>query len=259
MINAFFKYTGLQMILRRLTLLLAFAGLTLSGGHTLWAACAGCSRGQSIASEGEAAASTAGLPGLPGAAGLPGLQGVPGAPGTPGAPGVPGIPGAPGLPGGLLDYGFIWKSDVTGMAQIVLAGDSILFDMSGAFAPSSTFTFAPASKTVAIHTVGTYLARYVVTLVAGHSVPSTFAIALDNVVLPGSDRSSWIAGGAGSITMVGEIIFRISTTPPVGGNLVSVKNAGNAPPNTSGTTTSIGTALPATTSASLFIQKLSNN
>jgi hypothetical protein len=247
------------MILRKLPLLLIFAGVLLNGSHVLFAGCGGCSRGQSIASEGEAAASSAGLPGLPGAAGLPGLQGVPGAPGTPGAPGIPGIPGSPGLPGGLLDYGFIWKSDVLGTAQTVLAGDSILFDQGGEFAPSSTFTFAPASKTVAINSVGTYLARYIVTLAIGHAVPSTFAIALDNVVLAGSDRSSWIVGGAGSITMVGEIIFRISTTPPVGGNLVSVKNAGNTPPNTSGATTLIGSNSPATTSASLFIQKLSSN
>lgn len=242
----------------RLTLLLALIVL-LGDSNELFGACAGCSRGESIAGEGEAAAASAGLPGLPGAAGLPGLQGAPGAPGTPGAPGVPGIPGSPGLPGGLLDYGFIWKSDLGGTAQTVVAGDSILFDQSGGFAPSSTFTFAPASKTVAINSVGTYLVRYVVTLFAGHAVPSTFAVALDNVVLSGSDRSSWIAGGAGSITLVGEIIFRLSTTPPVGGNLVSIKNAGNNPVNTNGATTVIGSDSPATASASLFIQKLSNN
>jgi len=240
----------------RLKLLLI---VLLSSSHSLFASCEGCSRGESIADIGNATAATAGLPGLPGAAGLPGLQGVPGAPGTPGAPGVPGIPGSAGLPGGLLDYGFIWKSDIGGVAQTVPAGTSIIFDQGGAFAPSSTFTFAPASTTVAINTVGTYLVRYVVTLDAGHAVPSTFAVALDGVVLAGSDRSSWIAGGAGSITMVGEIIFRISTTPPVGGNLVSIRNAGNNPVNTAGATTVIGSSSPATTSASLFIQKLSNN
>jgi hypothetical protein len=244
------------MIFRTLALLVAFVGLLLHNSHPLFASCGGCSRGQSIASEGEATASSAGLPGLPGAAGLPGLQGAPGAPGTPGAPGVPGIPGSPGLPGGLLDYAFVWKSDILGIPQLVLAGNSILFDQAGAFAPGSTFTFAPASTTVAINTVGTYLARYVVTLAAGHAVPSTFALALDNVVIQGSDRSSWIAGGAGSITMIGERIFRISSPPPVGGNLLSVINAGFL---ANGATTVIGSNTPATTSASLFIQKLSNN
>jgi hypothetical protein len=253
MTHTLFKYTGI----RRLTLL--FAAVILLHSHALFAACRGCARGESLADEGNATAAAAGLPGLPGAAGLPGLQGAPGAPGTPGAPGVPGIPGSPGLPGQLFDYGFIWKSDLAAVAQTVLAGDSILFDQFGAFAPGTAFTFAPSSKTVAINSVGTYLARYVVTLAPGHAVPSTFAIALDNVVLAGSDRSSSVTGGAGSITMVGEIVFRISTTPPVGGNLVSVKNAGNNPVNTSGADTVIISQAPATVSASLFIQKLSNN
>jgi hypothetical protein len=252
--NTFTKYTGGQMVLRKLTLL-AVVGLMFNS-HPLLAACKGCSRGQGIANEGEATSSVAGLNGLPGAAGLPGLQGVPGAPGTPGAPGVPGVPGSPGLPGGLLDYGFIWKSDITGVAQPVAAGDSILFDQGGEFAPTSTFTFAPSSRTVAINTVGTYLARYVVTLAAGHAVPSTFALALDGTVIQGSDRSSWVSGGAGSITLIGEMIFRISTTPPSGGNLLSVINAGFLG---DGAGTLIGSSTPATVSASLFIQKLSNN
>lgn len=247
------------MISRTFTLLLAVVSLLINDSHTLFASCGGCSRGQSIAGEGNAAAASAGLPGLPGAAGLPGLQGVPGAPGTPGAPGVPGVPGSPGLPGGLLDYGFVWQSDTSGTVgpnQMIPSGSAILFDQAGNFAPSSTFTFAPSSTTVAIHTVGTYLARYVVTLAAGHSVPSTFALALDGIVIQGSDRSSWVAGGAGSITMVGERIFRISSTPPVGGNLVSVVNAGFLG---AGPATVIGSLTPATTSASLFIQKLSVN
>jgi hypothetical protein len=227
--------------------------LLLGGSNDLFATCAGCSRGGSIAGEGEAGAATAGLPGLPGAAGLPGLQGVPGAPGTPGAPGVPGVPGSPGLPGGLLDYGFIWKSDIGGIAQTVIAGTNIIFDQSGGFAPGSTFTFAPASTTVAINSVGTYLVRYIVTLFSGHAfmMGSAFAVTLNNVVLAGSDRSAWISGGAGSITLVGERIFRISTTPPVGGDLITVQNIG--------VTTVIGSNSPATASASLFIQKLSNN
>jgi hypothetical protein len=240
------------MISRTFTLVLTFISLFLGGSPALFASCGGCSRGQGIAAEGNAAAATAGLPGLPGAAGLPGLQGVPGAPGTPGAPGIPGIPGSPGLPGGLLDYGFVWKSDLTGIAQPVAAGAGILFDQAGGFAPGSTFTFAPSSTTIAINSVGTYIARYVVTLKAGHAVPSTFALALNNVVLQGSDRSSWIAGGAGSITMIGERIFRISVP---GVNLVSVINAGFIG---NGASTVIGTDTPATTSASLFIQKLSS-
>ena len=122
-------------MLRTLTLLLACASLLVQDSEALWAACAGCSRGASIAAEGAATAAVAGLPGLNGAAGLPGLQGIPGAPGTPGAPGIPGVPGAPGLPGALLDYGFVWKSDTGFVAQPVNGGTSILFDMSGTFPP----------------------------------------------------------------------------------------------------------------------------
>ncbi len=236
------------MILRILILFICFS---LMDAQALFASCRGCTRGESLASAGNAAAATAGLPGLPGAAGLPGLQGVPGAPGTPGGPGIPGIPGAPGLPGGLLDYGFIWKSDITGVAQPVGAGAAISFDMAGGFAPTSTFTFAPPSTTVTIGSTGTYTARYVVTLFAGHSVPSTFALALNGTVLQGSDRSSWVAGGAGSITLTGEIIFRA-----VIGDTITVVNAGFLG---AGTATVIGSNTPGTTSASLFIQKISVN
>jgi hypothetical protein len=151
-----------------------------------------------------------------------------------------------------LDYAFVWKSDVLGTAQTVNSGDGIIFDQAGVFAPNSTFTFTPSSTTVTIHSEGAYLARYVVTLASGHAVPSTFAIALNGVVLEGTDRSSWIAGGAGSITMVGERIFTISTSPPIA---VTVVNAGNLG---AGATTVIGSELPATTSASLCIQKLGN-
>jgi hypothetical protein len=244
------------MISRTLTLFLAFVTLMLNDSHALFASCGGCSRAQSISSEGNAAASAAGLFGLPGAAGLPGLQGVPGAPGTPGAPGVPGIAGSPGLAGGLLDYGFVWKSDLTGVPQPVAAGNNILFDQGGGFSPTATFTFAPPSATVVINTVGTYLARYVVTLASGHAQPSTFAIALNGVVLEGSDRSTFVTGGSASVTMAGEIIFRVSTTPPAGGDLVSVINAGFLG---NGVSTVIGANAPATTSASLFIQQLSSN
>ena len=252
---AHIKYSGVHMILRTLALLIAVFSLLLNDNHALFASCAGCSRGGSIASEGEASSSSAGLPGLPGAAGLPGLQGVPGAPGTPGAPGVPGIPGTTGLPGGLLDTAFVWKSDILGTSQQVLGGDSILFDQAGDFS-NPTYTFAPSSKTVTINTAGTFLARYVVTLSGPstpHAVPSTFAIALNGTVLQGSDRSSWVVGGAGSITMVGEIIFRIGSP---GANLISVINAGFLG---AGATTEIESTTPATTSASLYIQKLSVN
>jgi hypothetical protein len=184
---------------------------------------------------------------LPGVSGLPGLQGVPGAPGTPGAIGIPGAPGAPGAPGGLLDYGFIWADN----GQTVASGNAILFDQAGGFAPTSTFSFTPTSTTVTIGSTGTYTARFIVTLAIGHNVPSTFAIALNGTPLVGSDRSSSITGGAGSITLAGEIIFRA-----VSGDTITIVNAGFLG---AGATTLIGTNPPGTTSASLFIQKISVN
>ena len=245
------------MISRTLTLLLASASLLLTHS-SLFASCGGgCSRGQHIAEEGNATAQAAGLPGLPGAAGLPGLAGVPGAPGTPGAPGVPGVPGSPGLAGGLLDYAFVWASDLASAAQPVLAGFPIIFDQQGNFAPGSTFSFVPG-PTVAINSVGTYVARYVVTVsnIAGSAaLPTTFAIALGGTVLEGSDRSVFLSTSPSAVTLVGERIFRIASVP-VGGTLVSVVNAGFLG---AGANTTIGSILPSTVSASLFIQKLSVN
>lgn len=251
------------MISRTLTLLIACVSLLLN--HALFAACEGCSRGSGLANEGEAIAAAAGLGGLPGAAGLPGLQGAAGAPGTPGAPGVPGVPGAPGLAGGLLDYAFIWTDNTLAMGNMQMVSgtvgiNQIIFNQGSVTPASTTFTFTPATTTansfVAIHAVGTYLARYVVTLFPGHSVPSTFAIALDGAPIQGSDRSSYYAGGSQSITMTGEVIFRISSAPPGPGNLVTVVNQGFS---AAGQNTVIGLNAPATTMASLFIQKLSIN
>lgn len=233
------------MTFRMLILLLIIS--TLYSHNLLQASCSGCSRGQSIVTEGTAAATTAGLPGLPGAAGLPGLAGLPG------APGPAGPAGSPGLPGGLLDYGMMF-----GGTQPVLSGQNILFNLpDGNFAPGSTFSHGPGSASVAIHTVGTYLARYIVTVEsAAHGVPTTFALALDGAVLQGSDRSSNIPVGAGELTMVGEVIFRISSTPPGPGNQLTVMNAGAGG---TGLNTFIDSEAPATIAASLFIQKLSSN
>ncbi len=246
---------GFQMLTRAFNLLL-FVSLFLGGNSSLFASCGGCSRGEQIASEGTSLAAVAGLPGLPGAAGLAGLQGVAGAPGTPGAPGIPGTPGSPGLPGGLLDYIFVWKSDTGFTAQNVAAGASILFDQLQANAPTATFSFTPSSTSVQINSVGTYLARYVVTLGPGHSVPTTFSIEQDGVVLDGSDRSGAYTGGSQSITMTGEVIFRIAALPVIGYSSITVTNAGFLG---AGADTVIISNSPATTSASLFIQKLSVN
>jgi hypothetical protein len=241
--------------------------LALILSQNLNAACKGCSRGQGLVSEGTATAAAAGLNGIAGAAGLPGLQGVPGAPGTPGAPGVPGIPGSPGLAGGLLDYAFIYRADATGGPQNITGGNKVLFNLDGLFAPSSTFTHISGSSDIGIHTTGTYVARYKLVVDVAHtSAISTFALALDtgsgSQVLAGSDRSTDIAPGAASLTMVGETIFRISSPPPSGGFLLSVINAGGAG-TIPGATTDIGadesaSTPTAVTSATLFIQKIAN-
>ncbi len=253
------------MNLRLLPCLLALSISYVSSD--LHAACKGCSRGQSIVSEGTSSAGAAGLPGLPGAAGLPGLQGVPGAPGTPGAPGVPGIPGSPGLAGGLIDYLFIYRADPTGGPQLMPGGSQVLFNTNGPIAPGSTFTHIAGSANVAINTTGTYMARYKVIIQLAHtSAISTFALALDTgsgpKVIAGSDRSTNIAPGAASLTMVGETIFTVTSPPPVGGVLLSVINAGGAG-TIPGATTNIGadesaSTPTAVTSATLFVQKIGN-
>lgn len=253
------------MNLRILQCLLAMTVIYTS--NNLDAACKGCSRGEHIVSEGTATAAAAGLPGLPGAAGLPGLQGVPGAPGTAGAPGVPGIPGSPGLAGGLLDYAFVFRADPTGGPQTIAGGSQVQFNTLGLIAPGSTLAFTPTSPNIAILTTGTYIARYKLIIELAHpSSTSTFALALDTgtgpAVLAGSDRSTLIAPGAASLTMVGETIFKVTTTPPVGGVLLSVINAGGAG-TTPGATTAIGadesaTTPTAVTSATLFVQKIAN-
>jgi hypothetical protein len=253
------------MNLRILSCLLALIISHMSG--VLHASCSGCSRGQSIVSEGTTSAGAAGLNGLPGAAGLPGLQGVPGAPGTPGAPGVPGIPGSPGLAGGLVDYALIYRASGTGGPQNILGGNQVQFTFNGPFAPSSTFSHVAGSTNLAIHTTGTYLARYKLIIELAHtSATSTFALALDTglgpQVLVGSDRSTNIAPGAASLTMVGEIIFKVTSPPPPAGVLLSVINAGGAA-SVPGATTDIGadetaTTPTAITSATLFVQKIAN-
>lgn len=233
------------MIYRILTLLLTI--IILHGQNTLQANCGSCSRGQSLVSESTAAAATAGLPGIAGAAGLPGLAGVPG------APGIAGPPGSPGLPGGLLDYAMIFAS-----TQPVPSGDPILFNLpNGPFAPSSTFAHIPPSPSLVINSVGTYIARYVVTVASlGHGVPTTFALALNGAILQGSDRSSNIPPGAGELTMVGEVVFRISSAPPASGDLLTVVNAGALG---NGPSTVIDSQAPATIAASLYVQKISSN
>jgi hypothetical protein len=246
------------------TLLLACASLLLNSDTALYAACEGCSRGEGIVTEGTVSAGAAGLPGLPGANGLPGLQGVAGAPGTPGAPGIPGAPGTPGLAGGVLDYAFIFNT--VGDGQAIGAGVDIPFNIpapfasagSGMFAPGSTFDHNGTSSDLFIHLTGTYQARFIVTISgAAHAVPSAFALFLDQgqgagpQQIAGSDVTSDLPPGGGSLTMVGEALFTVSGTLPGTGAVLTVRNIGTVG-------TDIGVTAPASTAASLFIQKLSN-
>ena len=250
-------------------LLPCLLGWTLLHTHgVLDAACKGCSRGQALVAEGTATAGAAGLPGLNGAAGLPGLQGVPGAPGTPGAPGVPGAPGSPGIAGGLVDYAFIYYADAGGGQQAIGPLGQVQFNSDGPFAPGSTFSHASGSPNLAIHTTGTYVARYKLIIAIAHTnATSTFALALDTgsgpQVLAGSDRSTSIPTGDASLTMVGETVFTILSPPPLGGALLSVINAGGATTNPGlatniGTQNSVGGTPTAFTSATLTVQKIAN-
>jgi len=227
------------MIFHLLSLVLTI--FALSAHAPLLACGGGCSRGQSLISEATAAAATAGLPGLPGAAGLPGLAGVPG------VPGPAGPPGSPGLPGGLLDYGMVFAFN-----QTVPGGADILWNApNGPFAPGSTFTHSPGSGEVFVNSVGTYIARYVISVATVHFDPTTFAIFFGPSLLTGSDRSSSIATGAGQLNMAGEVIFRVEASQI--GEAVSVRNTD--PSNATG----IGANGNALTAASLYIQKLSSN
>ena len=252
------------MNMRKSTLLLALAGLLLSQGNPLYASCDGCCLGQGIVAEGTVTAGAAGLPGLPGANGLPGLAGVPGAPGTPGAPGIPGAPGSTGLPGGVLDYAFIYNT--VGDGQAIGAGADVPFNIpaaftsaaSGMFAPGSTFDHNGTSSDLFIHLTGTYQARFIVTVgSAAPAAPTAFALFLDQgqgggpLQIAGSDVTSDIAPGAGQLTIVGEALFTVSGTLPTSGAVLTVRNIGTVG-------TQIGVTAPASTAASLFIQKLSN-
>lgn len=240
------------MMFRMLTLLMTISALHCQG--TLFAGCGGCSRGQSIVTEGTAAAAAAALPGLPGAAGLPTLAGAPG------APGLAGPPGSVGLAGGLLDYAIVY-----GASQNVPSGNSTFFNLpDGPFAPSSTFSHVAGTTDLVINTPGTYLARYVLTVSLPVNPPltrsdlTTFSLALGGTVLQGSDRSSDIPVGAGELTMVGEVVFRVVTGPQT----LTVTNAGtlgNGPNTSIETLDATGAIAPAGTAVSLFIQKLSSN
>lgn len=236
------------MIFRILTLLLTTSLLLSPGLLQAFGSCQP-SRGQNLIDEAASLAAAAALPGLPGSAGLPGLAGLPG------APGVAGIPGLPGLPGGLFDYASLY-----GGTQAVNSGSNIAFDLpDGDFSPSPTFTHVPGSIALSIHTVGTYLARYVITIANGAPRTvntSTFSLSLNGAVLRGSDRSSSIAPGAGELTMVGEVVFRISSPPPPVGDQLTIMNAGFFGP---GLNTAIEVISPADTAVSLFIQKISSN
>lgn len=240
------------MNLRALPCLVALIISLISGD--LYAICKGCSRGQGLSNEATDIAVSAGLPGLPGAAGAPGLQGVPGAPGTPGAIGVPGIPGAPGLAGGIADYAFVYFATPGGGQQAVAAAPvgMVLFNNSGPIAPTVTYSFTAPSTFVTINTTGTYSARYKVIVSLSHpSGTQVFALSLNGVTIPGSDRSTDVPTGNDSLTMVGESVFRVSSAPAI----LSVSNPGL-------TTNNIGADNPmvpnAFTSATLFVQKLAN-
>jgi hypothetical protein len=170
----------------------------------------------------------------------------------------------------LLDYAFIYDADVTGGQQTIPGGNQVVFNSNGPFAPGSTFVHSAGSADLAINTTGTYFARYKVIVAIAHSTSgvSTFALALDSgtgagpQVLAGSDRSTDIPTGDASLTMIGETVFTISTTPPSGGALLSVINAGGAL-TSPGPTTDIGadesgTTPTAVTSVTLFVQKVAN-
>lgn len=248
------------MNMRIAPFLLACASLLLNHNSALDASCGGCSRGEGVASEGTVSAGAAGLPGLPGASGLPGLAGVNGAPGTPGAPGVPGAPGTPGLAAGVLDYAFIYNT--VGDGQAVGPGADVPFNIpapftssgSGMFAPGSTFDHDGTSSKLFIHTTGTYQARFVVTIAAAHTPPSAFALFLDQgsgpVQITGSDVSS-VSPSGNQLTVMGEAIFTVSGTNGASGAVLTVRNISTT------TAVNIGVTAPATTAASLFIQKLS--
>ena len=146
------------MILRILTWLL-LASLSLLEDSLL----ASPSRGEDLVSEANSNAIAAGLPGLPGAAGIQGLAGLPG------APGLQGPPGTIGLPAGLLDYAFAYNT--LGDNQNIAPGGDVPFDTPTPFnrdpiffSPGSTFDHNGTNTTIFIHSKGTYLAHYIVTI-----------------------------------------------------------------------------------------------
>jgi hypothetical protein len=252
------------MILRSLSLVMVFAILLLKG-NSLYASCGGCAQGQCLVTEAAGTAGAAGLPGIAGAAGIPGLAGIPG------VPGPAGPPGTIGLPGGVLDYAFIYnRSGSTSPIAIGLAGN-IDFPIptnccpctQPNFPPPPLSTFChPAASILKIFSPGTYLARYVVTV--GEPAPGvptafqlwlTFASFPTGNGVPGSDRSSSIAPGAGQLNIFGEAIFVIPentlSSDLITGIDLQVRNIG--------VITQIGSSPPgAETFASLFVQKLSN-
>jgi hypothetical protein len=136
--------------------------------------------------------------------------------------------------------------------QGVAASSEILWTApDGPFAPGSTFTPPSGSGSVVVNSIGTYIARYLVSVATAHFDPTTFGIFLGGSLLGGSDRSSGIATGAGQLNMAGEVIFRVDASQI--GLAVSVRNtdAANA--------TAIGSEGSALTAASLFLQKISSN
>ncbi len=236
---------------------------------SLLASCGGCSRGASITSDGTVTSGAAGLSGLPGAAGLPGLAGVPGAPGTPGAPGIPGTPGTPGIAGGVLAYAFIYNT--VGDIQAIAVGADVPFNMpppsnatsiaSGKFDPSNTFTHNGTNSVLNITSAGTYQARFMVTIAGSvHAVPSAFGLFLDQgsgaalVVASDVTSSISVAGTGNQLTVMAEAIFTLTDPLPGAGAALTVRNIAT----TGAGNTNIGVSAPATTAASLFIQKLSN-
>lgn len=254
-----YRNTEVHMLLRSFWLLLVFAILLLNG-NALYASCDGCCHGDSLITNATASSTAARLPGIPGAAGTPALATVPG------APGLAGAPGTIGLPSGVLDYAYMYSSSAS-TTIAVLAGGDISFNIPAAtpvnplyFPPGTSFSH-PAASILKIFSPGTFIARYIVTVgLAAHSVPTDFQLWLTYASNPtgmgiaGSDRSSGIAVGAGQLTIIGESIFVIPATTLesdlVTGINLTVRNIG--------ANTIIGASAPATTQASLFVQKLSN-
>lgn len=178
--------------------------------------------------------------------------------GATGATGITGATGATGSSGiftpALVDYAFLWKTNSQLMAPPtppINPASLVTFnnDLLGA---GTSYTHAVNSSDLIITTAGTYHARFIVTAEPNQADDTAFSLNLNGAEILGAEKSVTFVtlSAATLVEITGETVFVV-----IPADLPAVINVRY---NTLSDGTSVAPSPNAETSASLYVQKLSN-